>query len=155
MKFRIGTFSNRCTDRALVYIAEDYSFDVEPGIHGYTSIVVNDLSLEVDQAGRMVNVWGYCPHQSWRPSKILPPPANNRELFVMSDEPLLSGVAQSVNRDRRWATYVDRQSGWICIDSSSPARQHVEVLPGVIVGLGANEELAVLYLKPKRLPESQ
>ena len=47
---------------AVVYRNHEFSFDVEPApIRGFTSFLVNDLSLEVDDEGVLLSVWGLCP----------------------------------------------------------------------------------------------
>jgi hypothetical protein len=114
---------------------------------------VNELSLEVDESGKLITVWGYCPYASWVTSKVTPPIADFGEVFVVSDEPVSRGVSQSVNPDRRWQVFVDRESGWVCLDSGHSTACSAEILPGVVLGLGADQRLASVYLKPKRLPE--
>ncbi len=47
---------------SLVYRDEDYSFDREPHDGtGFTSIMINDLQLEIDEEGKIIYVWGLCP----------------------------------------------------------------------------------------------
>ena len=44
---------------SLVYREEDYSFDIEPHDgFGFTSIMINDLQMEIDDDGKIVYVWG-------------------------------------------------------------------------------------------------
>ena len=46
---------------SLVYRSEDYSFDVEPlDGSGDTSIMINDLQLEIDHEGKIM--YGDCAH---------------------------------------------------------------------------------------------
>jgi hypothetical protein len=75
------------------------------------------------------------------------------EVFAVSSEQFLRGVSQSVNLDERWPVFVDQQSGWVSLDSGRPATQLAEVLPGAVLGLDDNQQLAALYLKPDRLPQ--
>ena len=47
---------------SLIYRDEDYSFDVEPLYGtGESSIMINDLQLEIDHEGRVLYAWGLCP----------------------------------------------------------------------------------------------
>jgi hypothetical protein len=153
MRFRIGSRPSRLTDSVLVYRPDEFSFDVEPQLAGFTSVVVNELSLEVDETGKLIKVWGYCPHLAWAKSTVMPPRADRFEVFAISDERFLGGVSQSVNSDRRWPVLVDPQSGWVCLESGRTATSYAEVSTGVILGLDDDQQLAFVYLKPKRLPE--
>jgi hypothetical protein len=153
MRFRIGSHPRGSTDNTLVYRPEDFSFDVEPHLTGFASVLVNDLSLEVNETGKLIKVWGYCPHHAWTKSTVVPPSAKNLEVFAVSSERFLSGVSQSVNSDRRWPVYFDAQSGWVCLDSGRTATSYAEVLNGVIIGLDDHQQLAVVHLKPKSLPK--
>jgi hypothetical protein len=153
MRFRFGSRPDRLSGRQVVYRPNDLSFDVEPPQAGFTSVVVNELSLEVDESGRVTSVWGYCPYPAWARSKVTPPHADFLEVFAVSSEQFLRGVSQSVNLDERWPVFVDQQSGWVSLDSGRPATQLAEVLPGAVLGLDDNQQLAALYLKPDRLPQ--
>jgi len=47
---------------SLIYREEEYSFNTEShSDDGITSIMVNDLQLEIDDAGKIIYVWGVCP----------------------------------------------------------------------------------------------
>ena len=153
MRFRIGSRPGRLNDGVLVYRSSDLAFDIEPSQGDFTSVVVNELSLEVDEWGKLIGIWGYCPHAAWAKSRVTPPRAELLEVFAVSDEPFSRGVSQSVNPDWRWPVFVDQQSGWVSLDSGRSAIDAAEVLPGVILSLDDDQRLAVVYLKPDRLPE--
>jgi hypothetical protein len=153
MRFRTGDYPRTSTDATLVYRPDDFAFDIEPPQDGFTSVVVNDLSLEVDPSGKLIKVWGYCPHVSWIKSKVAPPTAAALELFAISDEPFLPGVSQRVNTDERWPVMVDQQSGWVCLDSGRSATTCIQILSGAILCLDCDQKLTAVYLKPARLPK--
>jgi hypothetical protein len=140
-------------NRVLIYRPEDFSFDVEPALGGFTSVVVNELSLEVDETGKLIKVWGYCPYPTWVKSTILPPRADLLEVFAISDERFLMGVSQSVNPDQRWPVLIDQQSGWVCLNSGSTTTSFAEVLPGAVLGLDDQQHLSAVYLRPRNLPQ--
>jgi hypothetical protein len=142
------------TESVLIYRPRDFSFDVEPRLPGFTSVVVNDLSLEVDENGKVMKVWGYCPHVEWIRSRVLPGSADRLEVFAIGDQPFLRGVSQGVNSEC-WPVFVDQQSGWVCLDSGRVASSYAEILEGAILALDDRQQLAVVYLKPKRLPQIQ
>jgi hypothetical protein len=153
MRFRFGSSPSRLTDRVLIYRPAEFSFDVEPELGGFTSVVVNELSLEIDEAGKIIKAWGYCPHLAWVKATIVPPRADLREVTVISDETFLRGVSQSVNADRRWPVLVDEKLGWVCLDSGNTATSFAEIFPGLALGLDEGQRLSAIYLKPKCLPQ--
>jgi hypothetical protein len=58
---------------SLVYRPEDYSFDVEPHDGtGFTSIMINDLQLEIDDEGKIIYVWGLCPLIQYKETEEVP-----------------------------------------------------------------------------------
>lgn len=153
MRFRLEELrSDTPDDRQLVYRVDDLSFDVEPGQNGFTSILVNELSIEIEESGKISSVWGYCPYPSWIKSKIAPPSANRSSAFAIGDAPFLMGVSQKANTDGRWQVFVDWQSGWVSLDSGHQIKRSVEIFSGAILGLDCNQQLVTVYLRPDRLP---
>jgi hypothetical protein len=137
----------------LIYRPGEFSFDIEPQQGSFTSVIVNELNLEVDEHGKLISVWGYCPYLAWEKSTISPPHADRLEVFAVSDKPFLMGLSLSVDPGRRWPVFVDQQSGWVCLDSRRTAISYAEVLTGVVLGFDAHDQLAAIYLKPLELPE--
>jgi hypothetical protein len=75
MTFFFGPVTHERTTGFLVYWQDEYSFDVEPGAGvGFTSLLLNDLNLEMDEEARIVSVWGYCPCGHWKPRNLRPLP---------------------------------------------------------------------------------
>jgi hypothetical protein len=137
---------------SLVYRANDYSFDVEPKSGGgFTSLLLNDLNLEMDEEARIVSVWGYCFHGRWKPRYLLPPPFEKGEVRFDASIELVPGVSIRINKDA-WPVFVNSPSGWVCIDSGVPPQRTIEVMNGVLVALASDRRLVSLWLKPKALP---
>lgn len=97
----------------LVYRPVEYSFDMEPTpVKNFTSILVDDLNMEVDETGRVISIWGLCSHTRWTKAPLTPPSARTGALLVVSDRPLLRGVSVRLNHLKYLPTYVDWGSGW-------------------------------------------
>jgi hypothetical protein len=153
VRFNKGPSSHRLVNGALIYRPDEYSFDVEPVPAGFTSILVNDLSLEVDRSGRMVSVWGLCPHPGWERAHLLSPSADICDIFVVADTPLQGGVSQRLNPEQRWPVLADTESGWVCVRSSQTGRSNAAILPGAILELDDAGQLCAVWLKPQTFPK--
>src|SRR5215471_4681297 len=137
MHFRIDRTTSRTTpDSILVYRPEEYSFDVEPSPGGsFISVLLDDLNLEVDEAGRVVSVWGMCPHTRWQSARLTAPEASFGELFVVPDAPLSRGISVRLNREKYLPVQVDKASGWVRVGGQETPVASVKLLPGVIFEL--------------------
>jgi hypothetical protein len=154
MRFQVVQPSGRIPNNMLVYRPEDYSFDVEPlPEETFTSVVVNDISLEVSSFGIIVSVWGLCSHLKWQPAKLTPPKATLGEVIVVRDDPFRRGVSIGVN-DEYWPVFADTESGWVKIVGNCKGAVFVEVLRGAILEIGSSEQLCAVWLKPEKLPRS-
>jgi hypothetical protein len=73
MRFRTELAKAVATNSSLVYRPEEFSFDITPApLSGFTSVLLDDLNLEVDETGKVVSVWGLCPHTRWNDSLLTP-----------------------------------------------------------------------------------
>jgi len=136
-RFEIAHGVGQITPSVLVYRPEEYSFDMEPPpIENYTSILIDDLNLEVDETGRVISIWGMCPHTRWLEAALSPPLSKTGVLFVTPDRPLLRGVSMRLNSAKYLRTYVDRAAGWVRIKGEPTSAASVMVFPGVIVEIG-------------------
>src|SRR6185312_3647868 len=102
----------------------------------FTSILINDLNLEVDEAGRVIAVWGLCPHTRWTETRLIAPPTETGVLFAISDRPLLPGVSVRLDTAKYLPTYVDRSTGWVRVKGEPASAASVMVFPGVIIDIG-------------------
>ena len=154
MKFRISSRTGAIPNSMLVYRADEFSFDTEPApVVGFTSVLVNDLNLEVDDAGRVISVWGICPYTQWKRTSLSVPVSDLGEAFVISEVPLQRGVSTRINPRSRWDILADPTSGWICMKGEHMLDSATKILSGVILETTQDGDLCSLWLKPERLPK--
>lgn len=151
MHFRIDRTTSRTPNSILVYRPEEYSFDVEPSPgRSFTSVLLDDLNLEVDDAGRIVSVWGMCPHTRWQPASLTAPEASFGELFVVPDAPLSRGISVRLNRGKYLPVQVDNTSGWVRVGGQETPFVSVKLLPGAIFELTEQGQICALWLRPQQ-----
>jgi len=151
MRFRIKQAAPATTNSVLVYRPHEYSFDVTPDPPGgFTSFLLDDLSLEVDAGGKIISVWGMCPHTRWVDAILVPPKADFGEVFVEIDAPLQRGVSPRLTPAGIYLpTAVDRSSGWVQIQGATNPASAVMIIPGVVFEIGAQGEFCSLWLRPQ------
>jgi hypothetical protein len=150
MHFQIVPLAGRIPNNVLVYRPEEYSFDLEPApCRGFTSILIDDLSLEIDDAGRVISVWGLCPHTRWTQATLAPPQADFGEIFFVPDAPLLPGVSIRLNLDRQLPVAFDRISGWLRIHGKGVPRKAIRPLPNVILEVDDQGQFCSIWLRPR------
>ena len=139
---------------SLVYRPEDYSFDVEPfDGTGDTSIMINDLQMEIDHEGKIMYVWGLCPLIKYEETGEFPCKYKSASLVAVLDKPLIPGISFRLNKDRRWPIYINRKKGWVCIgDPKIKDKQLIEFAPNCVAAMDGQEFIAV-WLHPKKLPD--
>jgi hypothetical protein len=131
----------------LVYRRSERSLDVEPRPdRGVASLLVNDVQIEVDEDGRLIYVWGLCPHESWTPAK-LDPPATRPGRLLYVDGAVVPGVSKRLNADKRWPVGYDASSQWLCVGDESVQGEMIAFAPGAIAALREGE-LTGLWLHP-------
>jgi hypothetical protein len=131
----------------LVYRSSDRSLDTELKPQGsFSSLLVNDVHIEVGEDGRLIYVWGYCPHESWTPARFDPPAAKLGLLQYVSGA-LVAGVSKRLNASNRWPVSYDPSSQWLCIGDESIQGEMVAFAPGAIAALSEGH-LAGLWLHP-------
>ena len=136
----------------LVYRAGEYALATEPNPGSFTSLLVNDVHIEVDEDGCALSVWGLCPHPSWIPHALSPPPARESGLKAKGAAALVPGVGIRLNPRHRWSVFVDRASGWLCLgDHDAPVVDAYRFAPGAVAVL-RDGHLVALWLRPGELP---
>jgi putative transposase len=135
----------------LVYRPEEFSFDVTPApLSGFTSILLDDLNLEVDETGKVISIWGLCPHTRWNDAPLAPPEAVCGQLFVLTDTPLERAISIRLTPERKYLpTFVDRSRGWVKVQGAANPKSAVMIIPGVIFEIGNRGEFCSLWLHPK------
>ncbi|MCX6987725.1 MAG: hypothetical protein NT065_06195 [Chlamydiae bacterium] len=136
----------------LVYRPEDYSFDTEPHDgNGFTSIMINDLQLEIDDEGRIIYVWGLCPLIKYKDTNEIPKNYKSSSLVALLDKPPIPGISYRLNEDRRWPIYINKKKGWVCIGNpKSNGKEMIEFVPNCIATL-EDQEIIAIWLKPRDL----
>jgi hypothetical protein len=133
---------------AVVYRDHEFSFDVEPEpIRGFTSILVNDLSLEIDEEVNLLSVWGLCPHPAWPRGAVLPSMAIRGAVKIRAGSPFSRGISVSLNQGDRWPIVYDKESGWVAVGALKNGEILVEFVSGAILGINGSGELRSLWLK--------
>jgi hypothetical protein len=151
MKFKF--VSQKWPDNfAMIYLPDEYSFSADPQPSGgVTSILVNDLQLEIDDFGRLLYVWGLCPHTSWLPSEEEPPEYVQGLLIVDNEKILIPGISHRLTGNTRWPVFANANTGWICIRDSAwkgDLSKAVEFGPGCVAVL-RDQQLVALWLHPR------
>jgi len=84
MQFIKSPLQGAIPNSMVVYHPSEYSFDTVPKQNaGFTSILLDTLSLEVDATGKVISVWGLCPYTSWKEARLTPPNAQFAEVFFV------------------------------------------------------------------------
>lgn len=139
---------------SLVYRTEDYSFDVEPlDGSGDTSIMINDLQLEIDHEGKIMYVWGLCPLIEYKETDEAPKRYKTHSLVALLDKPPSLGISYRLNEDCRWPIYINKKKEWVCLGNSKiKDEQLIEFAPNCIATMDG-QELIAIWLHPKELPD--
>ncbi len=139
---------------SLVYRDEDYSFDREPHDGtGFTSIMINDLQLEIDDEGKIIYVWGLCPLIQYKEIEEVPRKYKSHSLMALLDKPPVPGISYRLNEGKRWPIYINRKKGWVCLGNPETTdKQLIEFAPNCVATMDRQELIAV-WLHPKQLPD--
>lgn len=148
MQFKAVDNPNRI-ESELTYVKNGLSFDTDPIVKSSDfSLILNDLTLTVVDK-RIVQIWGYCPYQSWQETQFNVPDHKPGELIIETHfEP---GLAYGIN-ERKWPAYVNKKTGWVCIGNPKLVGSTVEFMTGCVAVLEEGGDLVALWLKPKTLP---
>lgn len=150
MRFIIE-YTNQTQNRLLKYIIDEYSFDCEP-THDEINfeIVVNKLSLTVNENNEVFQVLGFCPYGEWIKANYNVPKSKKGLLKVKDNfDP---GFSYKVNKDKDFPIYVNITTGWVCVGNPKEQGNSVEFMNNCIANINNNEQLVSLWLKPEELP---
>jgi hypothetical protein len=137
----------------LLYIPSEHSFSADPAPRrGVTSVLVNDLHIELDETGSLLYVWGLCASATWQRTGAMPPAHTRGALALEDSERLVPGVSLGANAER-WPTFVNFAQGWVCIGDNvaAPTDRAIEFAPDMVAIL-AGKTLRALWLHPAELP---
>lgn len=141
------------SNRQVIYRISEHSFDVEPAsLEGFTSLLINDLNLELDKKGQIISVWGLCPRKHWLPANLSPPQARPATICIGDIASIKPNVSIRLNAEP-WPVYVDTVSGWVRIAAKDRIGVYfAELFLGAILGFDDKWHLVELWLKPTEEP---
>jgi hypothetical protein len=132
----------------LVYRRSEWGLDVEPRPSGgVSSLQLNEVQIEVDEEGRLLYVWGYCPHESWQPATLDAPAATPGRLQYVGWT-IVRGVSIQLNPDKGWAVGYDSSSQWLCLGDASARAEMIGFAPDAVAALNEKKKLVALWLHP-------
>jgi hypothetical protein len=152
MLFKITSKDTVVPNNSLVYRSDEYSFDVEPPMSGgSTSILINDLNLEIDYTGKLLFIWGLCPYLKWVKTELVQPKFTGGEIVFVPDDPPKKGV--SIRLFEQKSVFVDKKSGWVYIPlNDCENTSSITIIQGVVIDIGVNGDLSAIWLRPNKLP---
>lgn len=141
--------ADRFSEGKLVYVSDDLSFDtVDRRTQGVSSILINDINIELSGGGEAIAVWGLSPQSSWQQGNVAKPESQLGK--VLFRHALTPGVSIRVTRPSEyWPVTYDPSSGWIYVglDSGVPNRA-IEFVSACVVGLREGQ-VCGLWLHPE------
>lgn len=148
MEFKLGKQRNKI-NISLIYREKEHSFDVETAPeNSFSSILVNDLHLEIDEDNQVIYVWGLCPLSSCQVTEKYPQNYLSGSLILTTNEKLIPGVSYRINANR-WLVHMNKTNGWICIgDPCFEKRILIEFASNCIAVL-EERELKAIWLRPR------
>ena len=114
MKFKLIDKKPVCSS-FLVYRKDEFSFDTEPDPEpSFSTILFDDLGIELDEQGLVQSIGGFCPYPSWMPAKLAFPNFEKCKIKVILKDRLEAGISYRYN-DAPWPVYFDQHSSIVCI----------------------------------------
>ena len=130
----------------LVYRRSEFSLETEPQPSGGgASLLINDVQLEINEDGHLLEVWGYCPEQSWRTAVLKTPEATGAQLRWTGNS-IAAGTSLRLNDSGRWDVLFDPIRLNLRIGSTIDGDQFVAFAPGAIAELSCGN-LVRMWLK--------
>jgi hypothetical protein len=127
----------------LVYHRADRAVDVEPRLEkGVASLLVNDIHLELNNDGILIYAWGFCPHESWLSTTLIPPTLKYGRLHYVG-EPITPGISKRLGGKNPWPVAYDCSIGWLCVGNSIDQADAIAFAPGSVASLLAGELVAL------------
>lgn len=126
-------------------------FDTEPYekcVHG-TSLLINDLELEIDEDAKVRLVAGYAPLNPHHTTRKYPKRFEKGSIYFSFDPKRVPAGTHQLNNDGAWPLYFNEKRGWICIgDPEIKDRQLVEFAPDAVASI-KKSKIVALWLKPE------
>lgn len=138
-----------------MYSKDAQSFDFRPrSDEGVTSLLINDLQLEISEDGRVLYSWGLAPYAIWEIKDIQPPEFQRGSLFV-EDIKIVPGISKSILSSQKWPVFANLKNGWILFGGGLNASEQnisVEFSNNNVAELSKNGQLIGIWLHPESLP---
>ena len=137
-------------DARLVYRESEHSFGVTPWQGGgVSSVLVNDINLEVDEDGLVLFPWGLCPRATWMSTILEVPSGPRRRLMIRAGAPTIPGTSRRLTPGERWPVYLSAQGPWICVGQPQPhdGQVVIEFSPGAMAVLDDGAQLEALWMR--------
>jgi hypothetical protein len=147
------TFTSRESATAFnaepLYRLGEYSFDTSMrDATAVSSILINDIQLEMNEAGNLLFVSGYSPDTNWRYLPLRDPRYFPGSVDALVGEPIEAGVSYRLGKPGDWPVTMDRQSGWVAVGHTYPIMPGVEFARDTIIYLD-RQSLVALWIRPK------
>ena len=133
----------------LIYVSNDLSFNtLDRQTQGVTSILINDINIDLSEDGEAVAIWGLSTKLSWQQGYVEKPESQPGRLRIL--DTLTPGVSIRVTQlGNYWPVIYDPSSGWLRIGpEESVSDQAIEFLSGCVLGL-FKKEICSLWLHPE------
>ena len=150
MKIQVGAAWSAEEPR-LIYRPADYAFLSEPKPSGgITSVLMNDLQLEVDERGCVLYAWGMFPNfDVCEQTELEVPRCERRRINFIPEEEWIPGVSVRLN-DIDLPIFANLRTGWVGVGEANTDGRSVslEIVPGVVAVL-ADGRCQAIWLEPK------
>lgn len=153
LKFRVED-RQRKAEFNVVFRPEEHSIDAVPAPgKGITSVLVNDMNLELDQRGRVLYAWGYCPIVNASSTSMRPRRSKVGSLVAFLRGDVVPGISERLNPSERWPIFVNEEAGWICLGEPEDlvGALWVEFAPATVAMI-VRQRLRALWVRPTNLP---
>lgn len=146
MKFCIDY--NECLEhKQIIYRKDEYSFDTTPYIYEIDfEIEINTLFLAVVDS-KIIQLNGFCGLSKENLYYDVPK-AKKGVLKLLHSEKYISSAGTAKLNDKDWETYINPQTGWVCMGDSQSQGLTVEFIENCIAVIDENQELITLWIHP-------
>lgn len=134
------------SDDALIFHSSD-------GKYGYSSLLINDLELAVDDDNSVMFADGYFPKSNWKFANLTIPESFEGKLYIdCKNYSALENqhVSKRLTEPSGWIVTKDNNSDWICLGNpNSKDRLVIEFCTMHKAVLDHDGNLIAIWLKPE------
>lgn len=144
MKFKFEKLLESANATGFEYLKDEYSIsflgDRAPSFGG---VLINDLSLELDDSGEVLYLSGLCSHTLWEDRALQLPDYSFQKLIIELDSEPQIGVYHRINENCRWPVFVDKKNKLLCLGDPNVDGEAGCFLPGAVVVLNSGLPVAL------------